>query len=347
MNTELPAWTNFDNLYKALKKCCRNVRWKTSVTQFEINALSNVSKLHIELSTDTYQLKTYTEFDVHEPKHRHISATRIRDRVVQRSFCDNYFYQLITKSFIYDNCACQIGKGPDFAINRLKHYYSEFYYIHRNNYGWVLKCDIHHFFESLNHDILKQLLIKKDMDEFSLNFIFQIIDSFGDVGLGLGSQVSQLLALLYLNELDHIIKEKFHIRTYIRYMDDFIIIHKDKEKLLEVLDFLNKYLSSIGLQLNNKTILQPISKGISFLKWKFSLTNSGKVLMLVNKHEITRKRHKLKAIINKYKSGQITKEQLNQSIRGIMNHLSKGMTFKARQNLNDFIKHELNNKGDM
>ena len=175
MSILLPEWTNYDNLYKALKKSCKNVRWKTSVTQFEINALSNVSKLLEELKTNNYQLKPYTEFDVYEPKRRHIKATRIRDRVVQRSFCDNYFYPLITKSFIYDNCACQIGKGPDFATKRLKQRYRRFYYKYRNNHGWVLKCDIHHFFESIDHDILKQLLIKKNMDDFSLNFIVQTV----------------------------------------------------------------------------------------------------------------------------------------------------------------------------
>ena len=185
------------------------------------------------------------------------------------------------------------------------------------------------------------------MDDFSLNFIFQIIDSFGDIGLGLGSQVSQLLALFYLDELDHIIKEKFHIKAYIRYMDDFIIIHKDKEKLLEILNFLKEYLPSIGLELNNKTILQPISKKVSFLKWKFTLTDSGKVLMLVDNKEMTKKRRKVKAIINKYKNGQITKDQLDQSVNSIMNHLSKGMTFKARKNLNNFIKQNLNDKGDI
>lgn len=185
------------------------------------------------------------------------------------------------------------------------------------------------------------------MDDFSLNFIFQIIDSFGEVGLGLGSQVSQLLALFYLDELDHIIKEKFHIKAYIRYMDDFIVIHKDKEKLLEILHFLKEYLPSIGLELNNKTILQPISQKVSFLKWKFTLTDSGKVLMLVDSKEMTKKRRKVKAIINKYKNGQITKDQLDQSINGIMNHLSKGMTFKARKNLNNFIKQNLNDKGDI
>ena len=347
MSIILPEWTKYDNLYKALKKSCKNVRWKTSVTQFEINALSNVSKLLEELKTNNYQLKPYTEFDVYEPKRRHIKATRIRDRVVQRSFCDNYFYPLITQSFIYDNCACQIGKGPDFATKRLKQHYRKFYHKYRNNYGWVLKCDIHHFFESIDHNILKQLLIKKNMDDFSLNFIFQIIDSFGEVGLGLGSQVSQLLALFYLDELDHTIKEKFHIKAYIRYMDDFIIIHKDKEKLLEILNFLKEYLPSIGLELNNKTILQPISKKVSFIKWKFTLTDSGKVLMLVDSKEMTKKRRKVKAIINKYQTGQITKDQLDQSINGIMNHLSKGMTFKARKNLNNFIKQNLNDKGDI
>lgn len=59
--------------------------------------------------------------------------------------------------------------------------------------------------------------------------VCRVIDSFeGDRGLGLGSQISQIMELLVLNDLDHFIKEKLHIKYYIRYMDDFILIHPDR-----------------------------------------------------------------------------------------------------------------------
>ena len=340
-HNELPEWASFENLYYATKKCCNNVRWKTSVTQYEINIISNTGKLVEELRSGTYKLKPYTEFDVYEPKKRHITATRISDRVVQRSFCDNYFYNVITKSFIYDNCACQLGKGIDFALDRFKKQLKKFWTVNRCNDGYFLKCDIHHFFENIDHNRLKELLVKKIDDEFSLQFIFMIIDSFGERGLGLGSQVSQILALLYLDELDHIIKEKFYIKLYIRYMDDFILIHKDKQVLLNILHWLNEYLPTIGLSLNGKTVLQSLKYPITFLKWKMLLTISGKILMKPDKHELANKRKKIRTIIYKYHIGKITKQQLIQSISGIINHLSKGNSYNAIREVQKMVKEAL------
>lgn len=86
-------------MYKALKRACKNVRWKTSVTQFELNGLKNTAKSIREIENGKYKLSKYQEFEIYEPKHRHITATRIKDRQIQRSICDNYFYPNITKSF--------------------------------------------------------------------------------------------------------------------------------------------------------------------------------------------------------------------------------------------------------
>ena len=107
-------------MYKGLKRSCKNVRWKTSVTQYEINGLKNTAKLIRDIKNGKYKLSKYQEFEIFEPKRRHITATRIKDRQVQRSLCDTTLYDLLTKSFIQDNCACQKGKGTVFAMKRLK-----------------------------------------------------------------------------------------------------------------------------------------------------------------------------------------------------------------------------------
>lgn len=101
-----PVYLEFDKMYEALKRSCRNVRWKTSVTQFELNGLKNTAKTLREIREGKYKISKYQEFEIYEPKHRHITATRIKDRQLQRSLCDNHIYKEITKSFIYDNCAC-------------------------------------------------------------------------------------------------------------------------------------------------------------------------------------------------------------------------------------------------
>ena len=333
----LPEWLTYEKLYFAAKKCFRNVRWKSSVTKYEINLLINIQKLLDAFMSDTYTISKYSEFVVYEPKLRKITATRLADRIPQRCFCDNYFYDVITKSFIYDNCACQVGKGTLFATNRLKHFYRDYWNKNRTNDGWILKCDIHHFFQSINHNILKDKLSKIITDKFSLNFVYSVIDSFGEVGLGLGSQVSQLLALFYLSELDHIIKEYFQIHYYIRYMDDFILIHKDKQKLKVVWNFLKEYLPSIGLTLNNKTLLQKLNMPTIFMKWQYRLTMNGKVLLEQTDKELTKKRRKIKVMVNKYKSGKMKKKQLYQSINGMFAHMYQGNCYTAVNNLKKYF----------
>ncbi len=319
------GYLTFQNLYKGLKKSCRNVRWKTSVTQYEINGVKNTAKLINELKMDKYKISEYQVFHIFEPKPRKICATRIKDRQFQRSLCDNYVYRELTKHFIYDNCACQIGKGTLFAVNRMKTHLHKFYRRNRSVSGYYLKCDIHHFFDSIRHDNAKDAIDKRIPDLTARNYIYQIIDSFdGDTGIGLGSQVSQLIALSVLDDLDHIIKEKLHIKHYVRYMDDLVLIHEDRKHLEYCLEAIRDHLSDIGLELNDKTSLQPIRHGITFLHWKFILTETGKVVMTQEKSRSKRRKRKLRKMVNLAKSGNMKYDVIDNSLMGINAHLSHG-----------------------
>lgn len=323
------TYLEFGRMYKSLKKCCKNVRWKTSVTQYELNGLKNTAKVTAMINNNKYKLLPYQEFQIHEPKERHITATRIRDRQVQRSLCDTYVYDALTKSFIADNCACQKGKGTHYAIDRFKEHIHKYY---RKNgvEGYYLKCDIHHFFESLKHGIIKAQLRKRISNEHYLTMLYDIIDSFpGEKGIGLGSQVSQLLALMYLDEMDHIIKEKLGIKCYIRYMDDFVLIDRDKQKLKEALTIIKAHLCSLGLALNKKTRLQKLSHGVTFLGRKFLLTDTGKVTLKPDKSKLTSKRRKLKGIKRQYLAGNISEKDVMQIKNGMIAHLKHGNARKT------------------
>ena len=341
-------YLNFKNMLKALQKCCENVRWKTSVTQYEVNRLKNTSKLIKSVKNGTYKLSNYQVFEIFEPKQRTIMATKIKDRHLQRSLCDTYLYKEITRHFIYDNCACQKGKGTHFAINRLKIHLRRFYNKNKTNKGYYLKCDIRHFFESINHKKLKELLNKKVRNDKCREIVYEIIDSFGirQTGLGLGSQVSQLLALLYLDPLDHYIKEVLKIKHYIRYMDDFILIHDDKEYLKYCLQQIQKWLKEHGLSLNNKTCLQPIKKPVVFLNFKFILTNTGKVIITTCRKRLIQRRRKLKKIIGLYYKERLTLEDVLNTVKGMLAHIDKYNTVKEHNKLvsiyNNFIAEQKN-----
>lgn len=271
---------------------------------YELHAVQNTHKLIREIQEGSYKISPYQRFTIHEPKEREIVATRITDRQVQMALCMGGLYDDITEHFIYDNCACQTGKGTDFCLKRIKKHMCDFYRKHGKN-GWVLKMDVHHFFPSTRHDVAKAAIAKRVSDERAREFVFDVIDSFGgDIGIGLGSQISQLVELSVLDDLDHFIKERLGIKYYVRYMDDLVLIHEDKEYLKKCWKEIEVKLNEIGLELNKKTTMYPISQGVKFLQWRFTYTDTGRIVMKINSKKIGKERRKLKKILYKEKAGE-------------------------------------------
>lgn len=320
---------SFDSLYKGLKKSCSNVRWKDSVVGYEYNRLKNTYRLKQSLLNGKYKIDRYQHFVIHEPKRREIVATRLKDRQFQRSLCDNELFEQITKSFITDNCACLRGRGVDYTLNRLTAHLRRYYNAHHTE-GWVLKCDIHHYFENIRHDVAKAAVAKRVHDERTRARVYEIIDSFGEQGLGLGSQVSQLIALAVLDDLDHYIKERLRIKHYIRYMDDFVLIHHDKEYLRQCWAEIESFLAGIGLKLNKKTALYPLRQGVKLLNWRFIVTDTGAIIRKMNKKKQGKQRRKLKKIYEKEMSGDYAPGTARESLICYLANLYRGDTYFER-----------------
>lgn len=316
----------FKELYQGLNKCRRNVMWKDSVAGYSINNLKNTYKLRQSLLKQTYKIDPYQIFRLYEPKEREIVATRIKDRQFQRSLCDNVLYPEVTKSFIYDNCACQRGKGVDFALDRLNCHLQRHFRQHGLQ-GWVLQCDIRHFFAETPHAVAKAAIAKRVSCPAAVKRAGEIIDSFGgDKGIGLGSQVSQITQLAVLDDLDHYIKERLRIKGYIRYMDDFLLIHPDREYLERCLQDITGRLAAIGLELNKKTHIFPISQGVVFLKWHFYLTATGKVIRRMSRKSICKERRKLRKLKNLLDEGRITMQDVRNNYQSWKANAKRGNT---------------------
>ncbi len=337
---------SFNELYKGLKKSKRGVLWKNSVASYDMNALENTYKLRRELMNGTYRISEYQRFTVYEPKEREIVATRLRDRQFQRSLCDNILYPEITRGFIYDNCACLRGKGISFALDRLKVHLLRHYRKHGCD-GWVLKCDIHHYFPETPHSVAKEALRKRVRDPRALKAAEDIVDSFGgDRGIGLGSQVSQLIELAVLDDLDHYIKERLRIKCYIRYMDDFIMIHHDRAVLEKALREIRTRIEALGLKLNRKTQIMPLRHGIRFLKWRHILTQTGKVVLRIDRSSAKRERRRLKDLARKIRTGRIGIDRLTVSFESWRAHAIRGNTrfvVRRMQQLYENLKGEIAN----
>lgn len=274
------------NLLRAHNKAKKSKLFKNEVIRFELNKAHEICKLCEELNNNKYHISEYRHFTIYEPKKRDVDATAYRDRVVQHALVDNYLFPLLENRLVYDNAACRINKGTDFARKRLKSFIVEAYRKYGNK-CYVLTFDIHHYFESIDHQILKERLKRIINNDDIYRFITMIIDSFhfdSDKGLPLGNQTSQCFALYYLDAFDRIIKERYRIRYYSRYMDDGVIICEDKNKLQRLNAELLSYLNSIRLEINQKkNKIYPLSQGITYLGFRYFIGSSGKVIVRMAK----------------------------------------------------------------
>lgn len=305
---------SYDHLYYSYKMCRRNVGWKASVQKYVVNAPLNVWTTYDELRNDTYRTSGFFEFDVCERgKKRHIRSVTINERVVQRCLCDYALVPVLSRTFIYDNGASMERKGYSFAVNRMCQHLHEHYRKHGND-GYILLFDFSKFFDRISHELIKGILRKEFTDERIIKLTEHFVDAFGDIGMGLGSQISQVLALASANRIDHYVKEVCRIRGYGRYMDDGYLIHHDKEHLNKCFDEIKQLCEELGIVLNTKkTQIVKLSHGFTWLKIRFYLLDSGKVVRKIYKRSITKMRVKLKKFRVKVDKGQMTLEDVRAS----------------------------------
>ena len=242
--------------------------------------------------------KGFVEFTLHERgKIRRIKSIHISERIVQKCLCDYALTPILSNPLIYDNGASVKGKGVHFAIKRLITHLSRFYRKNGNsNEGYCLSIDFSKFFDSIDHDVLFKMLDKEIQDKRVLDLTKRFITVFGDgKSLGLGSQVSQIAAIYFPNKLDHFLKDFKGEKFYGRYMDDLYIIHRDKEYLRQLLTEIETVCAALKITINKKkTRVVKLASGVEFLKGKYILSQTGKILRLPCKDSTKRMRRKLK-----------------------------------------------------
>lgn len=195
----------FENIVSAFNEICRNTKNKRKVNKFRDFKCLNIARIYGILKNRKYEVGPYIVFEITEPKPRTIVSQQMTDKLVNHLVSRHILQVALEKSFIDENVASRKGKGTKAGL----YYYYKFIRDCQIKYGtyYILKCDIKKYFASIDHDILKQKLKKKIKDSDALEIVFKIIDS-NKIGLGIGNMTSQVLAVFYLNDLDHYIKEK-------------------------------------------------------------------------------------------------------------------------------------------
>lgn len=314
------------SLVKAANLSKRGVNWKASVQRYHINLLRNTWALHQKLLRGESVVQGFICFDLIERgKLRHIRSVHFKERVVQRSLCDNALVPILSRSLIYDNGASIKGKGIHFAMFRCRDHLREYYRKHGNNRGWVLQVDFKGYFDNIEHGPVREMLKKHFDDPRLLNLAWSFVESFGEKSLGIGSQVSQILAVAYCSAVDHYAVEVLGLNLSARYNDDSYFIHESREYLQYCLGILVNKWEAMGIRINwKKTQIIPLRR-FTFLKVRFETTDRGKVIMRPCRKSVTKQRQKLKAFRRKLDAGEMELSDVRasyESWRGYNNHMN-------------------------
>lgn len=274
-----------DNLRLAFYKAARGKHWQEQVQEVEQDLDNKLREIQQMLINKTFKTSKYKTKIIHEPKERIIYVLPFfPDRIVQHAII-NVLEPIWSNLMLFDSYACRKGKGQHRASRRLMEF------IGGNPDLFCLQGDISKFFPSMNHAIIKAILKRKIKDKDLLWLLFDIIDSIdGDCNVPIGNLLSQWLGNLYLNELDTYIKQHWRIKCYIRYCDDFLIIHADKALLNQIKAELPTFLADkLKLRLS-KLELYPVTHGIDFIGYRHFPAR----YVLVRKRTVKRMRKTLK-----------------------------------------------------
>ena len=329
------------NLVYAFQKAKKGKTKKRYVKRFKKDFRENILRLREELISKSYRPYPLKTFIIRDPKTRKISKSTFRDRIVHHALI-NVIKPLFEGSFIYDSHANEIGKGTLKAVERFDKFKGK---VSRNNTRecYVLKADIKHYFEEINHDILMDILKKNIKDEEVLWLIKLIIHNQARgrqkiKGMPLGNLTSQFFAKVYLNELDQFIKHKLRAKYHIRYVDDFVILHNSKKQIEKWKEEISIFLEEkLGLELHpDKSQILRLEKGINFLG--FRIFNYHKLLRKSNMEHFERKLNQMRIM---FEEGVINREEIVEKLEGWLAYAKNGDTHKYRkyiiQNFNKFF----------
>lgn len=355
-----PKIYDFENLFYAYKAAIKSKRYRQDVMEYTDRLEDNLIILQNELIWGLYEVGRYNIFYVYEPKKRLIMSLLFKDRVAQHAIY-RQLNPLIERRFIADSYACRVGKGTHAAIDRLQYWLRQTE--RKPERYYYLKLDISKYFYRIDHEKLKGILARIIKDPPLLELLGKIIDcedtKFGlplgadigdvafdemldDVGLPIGNLTSQMFANLYLNELDQYCKHKLRLHYYIRYMDDIIILHRDKKYLEAVKQDITAFLGeNLNLQLNKKTCIRPVSMGIEFVGFRVWSTHRK-----LRKKTAKKLKRRLRYMFRAYTVGEIDKETLDRSVasyRGILKHFD---SYGLRKSLNEMYQKEVSGKRD-
>lgn len=342
--------TTIEKLNNAFKECSKISHWKESTQRYKANMLLRNTELQNELRSGEYKIGNTIDFVICERgKRRQIKAPVIKDRIVQKVLCKEILIPALTKPLIYDNYASLKDRGTSFARKRIDIMLRRYIRKYGEN-GYILQIDIRKFFESIDHQTLREMVHERIKEPKEImDLIDYIIDtsSDSDVGLNLGAECPQIFAVYYLSGIDNYIKTVKGIKYYGRYMDDIFIISESKDELKSILEDIKYRLGDIKLEINErKTHITTLKHGFTFMQIKYNVQD-GRIIKRPTRSKIARERRRLKKYKKKWEQGQMSLLDIQNCYKSWRNNILKDCNACCRSihemdNLFErlFLKHE-------
>ena len=331
-------YNNLINIYD--NEISKNIKNKKKLVAFEINKMQYISNIIKMLLNGEVGHHLYNIFIIYEPKCRLVMSLPVKDKLINHFVCKYYLENNLNKYLDIRNCATRKNMGTSYAIKLLKKYLEINKRKYKDNF-YILKIDLKKYFYNIDHEILKSLLIDK-LDNYEYKIISKIIDSTNDTyinkkieyyinnknkdiplykkgkGLPIGNMTSQFLSIYYLYKLDHYIVHDLKLKYYIRYMDDFIIISNDLNKLKKAKDIItNKLKEEYKIDINEKkTMITKVNHYFSFLGYSFKIRNN-KTIIKVREESLNKIKKKIKLLSYQLK---IDKISYNKAFASIMTY---------------------------
>ena len=301
---------------------------KKEVILFEMDLETNVMNLYRNLKNGTYKMGKYREFTIYEPKERIIKALPYVDRIVHQWYIEEFIKPFIVPKFVTSSFACLENKGTHAAVKTLQKYMRLMK--KKNPDYYVLKCDIKKYFYTINKNILFNIMKSYISDKKLLQLTEIFIFDNNDVkGIPIGNYTSQFFANIYLDKLDHLIKDKLRVKYYVRYMDDFVLLLNNKEEAKQILKEITEFLEKkLDLELNKKTRYYPNKLGIDFCGYKIYDTH-----IKIRKRSIVKIKRKIKVWNNLYAQDKLDFHNFLLCFNSFKGHIKHGNCYNLYNKL--------------
>ena len=332
---------NANNLLQGFFKAEKVSKWKYRTQKHRLNLLKETYHMQKELRSRTYKQSQGTQFKLCEQGHlRLVKALAIRDTAMQHSLVNTCLQPALVPHMIHDNGASLEGKGISFTRRRFEQHL-RWHYQRYGREGYVLKIDFRKYFDNIDHNVVRRQFGQYVKDPLALWTLDRILEanevdvSYASDGyrnrpfnslehekvdkalltgktmlkrsMGIGSVVSQIAGIYLPTRIDTWCKTVRQIHCYDVYMDDRIIIHPSKEFLHTLLDEIKAIAESLGVFVHSgKTQIIKLSHGFTFLKTKYHLTETGKIIRRIPHDVVVRERRKLKKLAKFVEKGEMT-----------------------------------------